>query len=176
MHDQTIIGLCGAIGSGKTTVARRLVNHGWVRHRFADPLKSMLAALGLNESQLDGHLKEEPSKLICGRTPRVAMQTLGTEWGRNEMGPDIWVNAWEHKLPGNRNVVADDVRFPNEAKIIKELGGKIIRIVRARPFPLSDHISEKHELLEDRLILNDGSVPQLYAKIDGLLAEIMEAS
>jgi hypothetical protein len=51
----------------------------WRQVKFAGPLKSMCMALGLTEAHIEGHLKEVPCELLCGQTPRHAMQTLGTE-------------------------------------------------------------------------------------------------
>lgn len=60
-----IIVLTGRAGAGKTTVANYLVSElGYARVRFAGPLKAMAKALGLNDDEIDGHLKEQPcSKL-----------------------------------------------------------------------------------------------------------------
>lgn len=56
-----VIGIAGLARSGKSTAAAHLVkNHGFVRVRFADPLKAMARALGLNEEEVDGDLKEKP--------------------------------------------------------------------------------------------------------------------
>ena len=100
-----IIGLTGLAGSGETTVARHLMGmHGFVRHRMAEPLKSMLKALGLTEQQIDGDLKEVPCELLGGKTPRHAMQTLGTEWGRDLISQNLWVKAWCDSLPHYRDI------------------------------------------------------------------------
>ncbi len=171
-----IIGLCGAIGSGKTTYANRLIKkHGYWRGRFADPLKNMLKVLGLTNEELDGSLKEVPCDKLGRCTPRHAMQRLGTEWGRDEIYDDIWVDAWKHVVStrSNKLIVADDVRFPNEAKAVHDVGGKLIRIVRP-PFygfnPKSNfHSSETYRLNEDSVIVNDGSVDDLNEKIDHML-------
>lgn len=138
-----IIGLYSpAAGSGKTTLALGLRGHGYVRARFADPLKAMLSALLIHQGvqpddvtrMSDGDLKETPHHALAGRTPRHAMRCLGTEWGRNCMSPDLWVNAAmlaaaEH-IEAGRRVVFDDMRFENEASAIKRAGGMLIRITR----------------------------------------------
>lgn len=82
-------------------------------------------------------------------TPRLILQLLGTQGGRKVIHPDIWVNAlFSDYKPLNELVSADkitldglsgeslpnwiitDVRFPNEAKRIKILGGINIRMSR----------------------------------------------
>ena len=82
MRSPELIGLVGAAHCGKTTVAILLSReHRYVRLRFADTIKDMLRVLGLSDEQLDGNLKEVPTDLLYGKTPRWAMQSLGTEWG-----------------------------------------------------------------------------------------------
>lgn len=62
---RTIAVMTGRAGAGKTTVAMQLVEQfGWHRVRFAEKLKAMARALGLNDDEIEGHLKEVPcSKL-----------------------------------------------------------------------------------------------------------------
>ena len=108
------IALCGPAGAGKSTVAAFLEREaGCTRHRFAKPLKDMLRAIGLTEREIEGDLKEVPCPALMGRTPRHALVTLGTEWGRDLIHPDLWVNAWHRTLPAG-NVVTEDLRFRNE--------------------------------------------------------------
>jgi hypothetical protein len=77
-------------------------------------------------------------------TPRKLLQLLGTEAGRQIIHPNIWVNALfaEHKKEMRTNAneetelfnypnwIITDVRFPNEAKAIKDRGGIMIRVNR----------------------------------------------
>ena len=51
------------------------------------------ADAGMIRRMIDGDLKEAPTPLFEGRTPRHAMQTLGTEWGRDRIGRDLRANA-----------------------------------------------------------------------------------
>ena len=147
-----IIGFTGPIGSGKTTAAKELCSiRGWARVRFADTLKQMLISLGLDPSETDGDKKELPSELLGGKTPRFAMQTLGTEWGRNIIDSDLWVRAWKKHVHGMfhyYNIVADDVRFPNEVAAIHELGGSVIFINRPA-IAVSKHTSEQFAFVAD---------------------------
>ena len=130
-----LLGLAGRAGCGKSTIAQALVDRGLAqRVRFAGPLKDGLVAMGLSREQVDGALKETPSHLLCGATPRHAMQTLGTEWGRNMIGPDVWVRLTMHRvddlLASGVNVIIDDVRFDNEAEAIRERDGQLVTLVR----------------------------------------------
>lgn len=173
-----IIGLAGKIGAGKTTAALDLCdNYGFTRNRFAGPIKDMMRALGLTEQEIDGDLKNSPCPLLCGRTPRHAMQTLGTEWGRDLIHPDFWVSVWKSRCSSDR-IVADDVRFPNEAAAIRAMGGKVIMIKRpikvpadlvdpaGSPFETKTlHASERFEFEPDTEVVNDGTLEQLYTRV-----------
>lgn len=117
-----LIGLIGATGSGKTTLAEILVKrHGFVRAHMGQPIKDMLAALGLTSEHLTGppEVRLQPLALLGGQSPRRAMETLGTDWGRKMISPDIWANAVEQRIIkawAQRRVaiVIDDLRFPND--------------------------------------------------------------
>lgn len=151
-----LIGLCGPAGSGKSTAALHLVeHHGFTRVRFAGPLKAMMRALGCTEEEVDGALKEAPCALLGGRTPRQAMQWLGTEWGRQMIAPDLWLRAWAAEANRYRLVVCDDVRFPNEEAAIRSRGGIIVRI--ECPWAASagsGHASEQQPIRADLVVRN----------------------
>ena len=143
-----LIALTGPARSGKTTTALEFEARGFARVRFAGPLKSMLRALGLTEAQVDGTLgeKAEPLDLLCGKSPRQAMQLLGTEWGRVLIGEDIWVNAAmllvDELLAAGRDVVIDDCRFVNEARAVIGRGGFVFALRRRGDGCESEHVSE----------------------------------
>jgi predicted kinase len=163
-----VVGLCGLIGVGKTTVAKHLCDdHGYTRVRFAGPLKEMGRVL-LSERQIDGDLKETPSDMLGGKTPRQFMQFLGTEFGREMIDADLWVNAWRARAMQHELVVADDVRFPNEAEVIDSLDGILINI--ERPGILrQEHASEGQDLDWDYSVNNDGDIPTLMREVLSLL-------
>jgi hypothetical protein len=166
-----IVAFTGLAGSGKSTAALHLVKeHGYVRKRFAGPLKAMLAVLGLGEAEIDGDRKELPCKLLCGRTPRYAMQTLGGEWGRDLIGPDFWIRAWcasVDSTPAGVPIVVDDCRYPNEVEAILALGGVIARIDRTGAGSTSGarHASESHVLPHTMVIPNDRPLPEFLADV-----------
>ena len=161
-----LIALTGAAGCGKSTAADYLISqHGYTRVRFAGPLKAMVAALGLDERHIEGELKQTPMEELSGQTPRYAMQTLGTEWGRNCMGEDFWVNLWRQDALRYERVVVDDCRFPNEAAMIHREGGKIIKIT-GRGGIAGAHVSEAGCGVSDAQVVNDGCVVDLFAGIE----------
>lgn len=162
-----IVGLVGRMGSGKSTVADSLCQtNGFTRVKFADPLKDMLRAIGLNEEQIEGDEKMTPCNLLMGQTPRHAMQTLGTDWGRDMIHPDLWTRLWSERAGQHSLVVADDCRFPNEARTILQQGGKLIRIVPAFHGYEGGEVKHESEAYADQMevhheILNDGSIQDL---------------
>jgi len=182
-----LIGLSGLPQNGKGRVGRRLAEaHGFRHTKMADTLKEMLRVLlraaGLDEEtierMIEGDLKEVPSPALGGKTPRWAMQSLGTEWGRDCISATIWGDLWEasatRMLDDGKSVVVDDVRFANEQERVKRLGGFIV-LVMGRSEAATEHPSDNMEWLEpDYTIVNNGSLGDLDLKVDKLVRRITE--
>lgn len=165
-----IIALTGYAGSGKSTAAKILVErHGFTLVKFAGPLKQMMRCLGLGDREIEGDLKERPLDVLGGKTPRHAMQTLGTEWGRDLIDPDLWVNvameaAWRLTDEGGK-VVLDDCRFLNEAAAVRAEGGMIAEVIRPGVGPQSGHASENQIPDPDRIIVNSGTIEDMAKEV-----------
>lgn len=190
-----LIGIVGLIGSGKDTVANRLVEkHGFVRDSFAKSLKDAVSSMfNWDREMLEGntsssrHWREQPDKFWSEKfgkpvTPRWVLQHFGTEVMRGNMYDGIWVDSCLGRYKG-KNTVISDTRFPNEVKQIRLNGGTIIRVkrnedpewfinyVEGNIEPKGIHSSEyawaKEEF--DFVIENNGNKETLYAKIDELI-------
>lgn len=175
-----IIGLTGQKRSGKDTVAGLIDMHSmrpWrvatLRESFAGPIRRSVAEmLGWSMEELEEH-KELPLARLDGVTPRHMMQTLGTEWGRKMILDDLWIRLLEGRLEEQINLgiwkvaVITDVRFENEAKMIKSMDGIIVRVVRPGLPPPDGHSSETPlpDELVDATIVNDATIPELSAKV-----------
>lgn len=164
-----IIGLSGAAGSGKDTAAAGLI--GFYPLAFAKPLKDGSKPLfDLTDEQLYGKLKEKPDPR-WGVSPREIMQYLGDHC-RN-YNPNFFVTHMRYRIEkaqeqGIKNIVVTDVRYDNEAKLIKELGGKIVKIERdITTTKHTRHSSEKGILTQliDHTIVNNGTIEHLIEHI-----------
>jgi hypothetical protein len=151
MHHLTI-GLTGPIAAGKSALAAALVatlaDTLPVEIRpFATPVKQAALDLGWNgEKDAKG---------------RRLLQLLGTDIGRDLIDPDIWLNKWlDSAIEYPASIIADDVRFPNEAQTIRDLGGTIVQVLRPdAPTLIHPHPSEAGlpaSLIDITLPIHDG--------------------
>lgn len=179
-----IIGLNGFAGCGKTHAAAHLAEkHGFIRMCFASPLKKMCEELfDLSEEQLYGGLKETIDKRY-GVSPRKIFQVVGTELFRNELSNhiDIPGGVWVMKMKRTLeicltrnpriNIVIDDVRFHDEADLIKSVGGSIIHIDMLGQVSSSTHESETKKIKCDETIVNDNT--EQYCKmLDSIIEKL----
>lgn len=178
-----IIGICGRKYNGKDTIADYLVKtYGYMKVSFGDPLKRALKEIfGFNDEQLWGSDKEKRDK-FWNVTPREMMQFIGTDCLRekmkksyiNNIGDNIWVMSMQRYIRNNpsKKIVIPDVRFTNEADMICEMGGQIIRVVRDNIESVDEHISEKQgeHIIEDCFVKND-TLNQLYCDVDDIIRE-----
>ena len=90
----------------------------------------------------------EPLDILCGHSTRYAFTTLGTEWGRDQIGANVWANVAlknaDDFLKRGRNVIIDNVRFPNEFDLMEERGAAFIAMYRPDVDADLTHSSEKH--------------------------------
>jgi hypothetical protein len=173
MSQPPIIGIAGRARSGKDTVANFIIAAiGGYRYSFADPIRAMLAPLGVDMNDpFWQERKEEPIPAL-GVSPRRMMQTLGTEWGRQLIHPDLWIiMAHQRLLSSGPGMVVPDVRFENEAAWVRKHGGRIIHVIRPDAKVVEAHASEDGiEMLDsDVQLLNSGTLEELQLSVRELL-------
>jgi len=132
----------------------------------------------------------------CLLTPRKLLQLLGTDCGRKIIHPNIWCNSlmeeYRNKYEFYRGQnhmlilqgilteeecmpdwVITDVRFPNEAKAVKEKNGLNIRIdrpiKRIEKLPIHESETALDNYKFDYKIYNDGSIADLIEKVRFIL-------
>jgi hypothetical protein len=185
-----IIGLYSSVpASGKTTVASFLVeNHGYTHLAFAGPLKKMirsfLESAGYSATVIDHFLsplgKEVELPGLHRATTRHLMQTLGTEWGRNCVSPDVWAQLWYRRasalIARGERVVCDDVRFPEEAAMVHSLSGELWRITRPSHHADPEVVSHASEVVSHASegALESASFHRIISNSQGL--EVLEAN
>lgn len=160
-----VVALSGVAGSGKSTVASHLIKrYGYTRLKFAGPLKAMCRAIGMTDAMIEGGEKELPVSWLSGRSPRYFMQRLGTDFGRDLIGPDLWVGLFQKAandvLAAGGRVVVDDCRFDNEADTVRAMGGVVLKL-EGRGGIGASHVSERITERVDATVPNDGSIDDL---------------
>lgn len=186
-----LIGLTGFAGAGKSTVANYLVEqHGFTRLSFAAPLKKMLRTLDpilteepsdrysppstIRLSRLTGTLdwsEQQVKDSSYGKEYRRLLQVLGTDCIR-AVDEDFWVNAALAQITdADDMVVFDDVRFPNEAKVIHNFNDwGLWNVQREGYAPVNGHASEQHAgKMDEEIILDNSTLDHLYAQVDDAL-------
>jgi len=177
-----LIGIGYQIGVGKDTVADYMcATFGFRKMRFADPLKEAVAAIyGWSRESLEEQEFKATVDKFWGITPRTALQLVGTEAMRNNVDKDIWIKAMQRRLSSyaasnkDPSVVVTDTRFINEVETIKEMGGKVIRVIRPdNEFTTGGAVGQHASELEldgyddwDYTIINDGDLKKLRIEID----------
>lgn len=175
-----ILGVCGKREHGKDTFARMLieVDPSFSRLGFADRLKEIcMKVYDLTEEQVSDFRAKEASldqpidldarldllraetglllfeQRLVANTPRQVLQYVGTDYIRS-VQPDYWLQVVAQKIKENPdgNYVITDVRFPNEAEILKGLGAFILKVLRLSKLPdnsMAEHASEQINFKSD---------------------------
>lgn len=190
-----LVAIHGYKSVGKSYVARVLINEfSYKRIAFADPLKDMVRAflphLDIDPADVEDIVSGSMKSFhlpILNVTSRWLQQSLGTEWGRYLIHPDIWVEIWKYKvrraIERGERIVTDDLRFPNEDKAVDHInniwcGRKILilrpghdrpsynwfqRYILHKKFHPSDR--EIPNFHPDYVLHNDATEFQLFGKI-----------
>lgn len=176
-----LICIVGNIGCGKSTLSKILkLNYDYEELTFAGPVKEIGLILGFDHQDLYGTQEEKLQiNKFWGVSGREFMQKFATNIMRNELdkhidmnmdGKTIWVRICEKKikemLKQNKKILVSDGRFPDEIEMIKNLGGKIIKIERNTNYNIN-HDSEKYinSIDSDICINNNGTIDDLINQI-----------
>lgn len=187
-----IIGISGYIQSGKSTAAnlmkRYLANkykEQWEIKSFAGKVKQVASILtgAPVEKFEDANFKNTLMSKDWGvMTYRMLLQKIGTELFRDLLNKDTWVialmqeyipeDSWLNtELTKEPEVVfpkwiVSDVRYPNEAKAIKDRGGIIIRVERSS---IDRNLHESEIALDgykfDFVVNNEGSLSEFQTEV-----------
>lgn len=191
MDDTRIIGFCGRLQSGKSTLASICEEFGFKKLYFAQPLKQLCAdildvsieelnRLKVEKTIIDLEINDDICDIISVETNiplehikelgqgriisdvRDLLQFVGTDIIR-KYNTDWHVNRIREMINPNEKYVFDDVRFPNEKQLIEELKGDLWFVVRPNLTNVSNHISEISIRWQDvdNVIVNDKSLSYL---------------
>lgn len=179
MTDTRLIGFHGSMGAGKSTAIATLegvLGFPPTLEKFAGMLYRMQDLL-YAEIEATGVYRRPPEFI----KDRKLLQWLGTDWGRETLDQDIWVNIWKAKveaaLAAGHFVVCDDVRFDNEAALIRTYGGKVVKIIRPNAVAhaqggagIQGHKSEAgvSPRLIDGAVVNNGSLEEYKQRLADL--------
>lgn len=145
---------------------------------FADPMREALVPwVGELMSGGEGEVLEwlsderKDSALIprIGVTLRHMLRTLGTEYGRKHVHPDLWVYIAQERirkaLSSGRSVIVDDLRMENEYALLKRKGAMMVKIVKPGSRDVEHESDAALEALPfDKVVMNDGTVEDLQMK------------
>lgn len=173
-----IIGINGKAGSGKDTIGDRLVScHNFKRDNLAAPLKRLVEDVFVIDPAImkDRARREQPLPNWPPWTPRKLLQYIGTEMFRSAIGEDVWVKSLCMRIQKAEPAdwVITDVRFPNELDGLRRVFGNNFRSIRVdrpghngAPSGIANHASEAYALETDVVIVNSGTLDDLYQKVD----------
>ena len=139
-----IVGLLGFIGSGKGTAGDILKDMGFTPVSFAKGVKDVAAEmfdwprhLLEGDTEKSREWREQPDEFWSSEfgeefTPRLALQLMGTEVGRDVFHKDFWVIKMKRYMMQNpdQNYVITDVRFQNEIQFVHDMNGCLIEVQR----------------------------------------------
>lgn len=161
---------------GKSTVANTLWLRGYRVVSFAKPLRNalmvILESVGVTHERAYAYLTDKKEEVIpeLGVTGRHLLRTIGTGWGREMVHPDIWVMCARRSLQTSNPIVIDDLRLPNEAELVQEMGGETWLVTSNRPGfnpPDASHSSDSALVgwSFDRHLRNDGTLGEFHAQV-----------
>lgn len=164
----SIVCFGGRQQSGKTTLSKHFVNNGFQILSFADTLRKYVSIIynvsvadlkdknkkeafqlftwGPNEARKMEQLASLPEGCLIDskhdmESIRILLQFVGTSVLR-QYDDDIHVKWTAETIDPLTDYVVDDVRFPNELKLLNDMGALSIYVIRPNNFKYSTHTSE----------------------------------
>ncbi len=183
VNNMVLIGIVGKKYSGKSTIASHLVDkYGFQEFAFADPLKQACRdVFGLTHQQLYGSVVDKESKdPYWGVSPRHMLQDVGKMFrDLVRVRPEyhsIWIRSVERSIQQARarRVVVSDVRYEDEATMIRDKGGYLIGVYRSDVVSHDEHESENQDIRVDIVIRNNGSISDLHDKVDAWIGRLLK--
>ena len=178
MKRKMLIGFTAVAGAGKDTAASSIAVHQKSVEimAFAKPLKDACKILfNFTDEQLYDPVKKEEMDPVWERSPRKILQWLGTDVLREHINKEFFTINMKQRIEESKAeyIVISDVRFDNEAELIKSMGGYIIKIVRenATTTQHSSHATEQgiSPHLIDHTLENDGTLEDFHEKVGRLV-------
>lgn len=178
-----VIAICGLKRSGKDTAADFICESGYLKFRFADPLKHIIKYLfSFTDNEIEGSSKDVVHDKWQVK-PRTLLQYIGTDvmqYGIQDIVPNIGRTFWAENLceriKNETKVVIPDLRFVHEVDVLMKNFQDvcIIKVTRNTIQNDSDHVSESEFLnIKPRFeIKNNGSLEQLQKEIDICISQI----
>lgn len=136
-------------GAGKSTAAKILEDNMTIILSFADPIRRCAEYINsyfVNINMLSDE-KNESFDEFGGKSLQDFLIYFN-QAGRNFYS-NIWVDVLQREIQWHKDevdIIVDDLRFPNEYKMLKEEGAKIIRITNPEREIIK---TETEALLED---------------------------
>lgn len=182
-----IIGLTGYAQSGKDTVAKVLVEqHGFTRIAFADKIKDFLYETNPMFDSIAGEPMFVKARVDrdgweeAKKSPHIRrlLQNSGVA-ARKIFGDAFWVHeAMKTMLNDPRpdmNYVITDVRFLNEADMVKANNGQVWRIKRIGIEAVNSHVSESQMdgYPVDQIFINNGTIADLESLVNSRMQNLL---
>jgi hypothetical protein len=191
-----VIGVGGRKQHGKDTLANfaihRLSEMGFkvIKRHFADPLKlecATMLAYELDPGNPNYHDRakdffREMNDVTKKEKYRLLLQFWGTEFKRGMVCDSYWIDKMRTQLESDAAdgvdvVFVPDMRFPNEADLVKALGGYNVRILRPGIDDGDGHASE-HALDNyedwDAVVENESDLEELDRKVSVFLGYLAQ--
>ena len=186
-----VIGIHGTLGSGKDTLcnilmqsfATHISSSRIYRKAHADTLKQIVSLL--TGVELKWLYTEEGKNAFCpefNMTYGQMLQQLGTNVLRS-WDPDVWIKSLYAGYDESKILIVPDVRFPNEAQVVRDKKGILIKITGDPVGANANSNRDKNHPSEtamnvwtdwDYVVENDGPLSELWETGERIASEILD--